>query len=326
MKTTCSLILLSSLLLLSLRGKAQLIVPATSNYSVTINVQPVSIITTYSNCPFGFNYNVEMHYSISINGPDAPPAMYNLQGTLDCGANTHFFQLPLSGGVGTVVSQSTQWSADCNTNTLATLTCNTIHITISGPQINHQVLTYTINNALPVSMVDFSAIPFADNTVKLGWTTLSEDNNDYFTIERSGDANNWMAIGTVKGAGNSSGRIDYSYTDKRPLEGTSYYRIRQTDIDGRSTVSLTRPVERELNKNRISMYPIPNTGNIVTIKGLNDATKWELILAAQDGRTVYTSKLSSVVVPLPPLTAGFYIIRLINKSSGESISLRYVKG
>lgn len=84
---------------------------------------------------------------------------------------------------------------------------------------------------LPVELLNFSA-DVAGNTVVLNWTTASEINNDYFTVERSADALNFTAIGTVDGAGNSSLTRNYQLIDANPLPGVSYYRLRQTDFNG----------------------------------------------------------------------------------------------
>ena len=84
---------------------------------------------------------------------------------------------------------------------------------------------------LPIQLLTFEAEPVG-NTVLVSWTTASEINNDYFTIERSVDAVNYAPIGTVDGAGNSNTSRSYTYTDIQPMMGISYYRLRQTDFNG----------------------------------------------------------------------------------------------
>jgi hypothetical protein len=84
---------------------------------------------------------------------------------------------------------------------------------------------------LPIVLLSFEAEPVG-NTVLVSWTTSSEINNDYFTIERSVDAVNYASIGTVNGAGNSNSTNNYTFTDVQPMMGISYYRLRQTDFNG----------------------------------------------------------------------------------------------
>ena len=98
-------------------------------------------------------------------------------------------------------------------------------------------------NPLPVELLWFTATPSGD-VVDLDWTTATEIDNDYFTVERSADAINWLPILEVNGAGNSQHEIAYSSGDQQPLSGLSYYRLRQTDFDGTSSLSQVVPVMR----------------------------------------------------------------------------------
>ncbi|MEK7225642.1 MAG: hypothetical protein AAB221_08160, partial [Bacteroidota bacterium] len=99
--------------------------------------------------------------------------------------------------------------------------------------------------------------------------TVSEINNDYFTVQRSRDMENFENIATVKGSGNSNTPINYSSTDNNPLEGISYYRLKQTDFDGTVTYSNAVPVTisktktstgKSLSINNIIVYPNPGEG------------------------------------------------------------------
>lgn len=94
---------------------------------------------------------------------------------------------------------------------------------------------WTLSNALttplPVELGSFTAT-CDQGQVQLQWTTVSEVNNAYFTIERSADSQNWQILGGVAGAGNSNSPLQYSLTDPRPFTGISYYRLRQTDYNG----------------------------------------------------------------------------------------------
>ena len=84
---------------------------------------------------------------------------------------------------------------------------------------------------LPIELTYFQAYT-NKNHVTINWQTATEENNDYFTIERSKDGLNYEIIETVLGAGTSMSTLNYSYTDKTPLNGVSYYRLKQTDYDG----------------------------------------------------------------------------------------------
>lgn len=91
---------------------------------------------------------------------------------------------------------------------------------------------------LPIELMNFdlSCLP-NDTGINIHWTTASEINNDYFTVERSVDGISFQTIATIKGAGNSSKVLDYNFIDPEPIQGNiSYYRLCQTDYDGKTEI------------------------------------------------------------------------------------------
>lgn len=86
-------------------------------------------------------------------------------------------------------------------------------------------------NFLPVALIDFSG-RMEDKAVKLHWTTASEINNDFFTVEKSIDDFSWEAFKKVPGSGHSSMFNSYEATDQRPFQMHTFYRLSQTDYDG----------------------------------------------------------------------------------------------
>ncbi|MFD1001149.1 T9SS type A sorting domain-containing protein [Ohtaekwangia kribbensis] len=93
------------------------------------------------------------------------------------------------------------------------------------------------NNPLPVTLLSFTGKKNSENQVELRWATANELNSDYFLIERSKNGKYFESIGSVKAAGTSTQRHDYTYTDALPFAGSSYYRLRQVDFDGTSMYS-----------------------------------------------------------------------------------------
>jgi hypothetical protein len=92
------------------------------------------------------------------------------------------------------------------------------------------------SNPLPIELLAFSATCQNDRT-EIQWTTASETNNNFFTVERSADASSFEVVKTIPGSSNSNYIISYNTTDDKPLAGTSYYRLKQTDYDGSSKYS-----------------------------------------------------------------------------------------
>ena len=88
------------------------------------------------------------------------------------------------------------------------------------------------SDELPIELLYFRAKVISNEHVRLEWETLSESNNERFDIERSEDGNSWHFIGYVDGNGTTNESLKYSYDDRFPLNGISYYRFRQIDFDG----------------------------------------------------------------------------------------------
>ncbi|MDX2361121.1 MAG: hypothetical protein QNK23_09960 [Crocinitomicaceae bacterium] len=85
--------------------------------------------------------------------------------------------------------------------------------------------------ALPIELGSFTA-RHTGREVEVDWLTISEINNDYFTVQRTVDGLSYEDIGFVEGAGTTQERQEYSFVDYNPFKGTSYYRLKQTDFDG----------------------------------------------------------------------------------------------
>ncbi|MFN8143654.1 MAG: T9SS type A sorting domain-containing protein [Bacteroidia bacterium] len=110
------------------------------------------------------------------------------------------------------------------------------------------------NIALPIELIYFKA-KARSGVVDLTWATASEINNSYFTIERSSDGVNFIPIKQINGAGNSTVKLDYSAVDDQPLDGTSYYRLKQTDYDGQYSYSDIESVKNG-SKNNLPSFEI----------------------------------------------------------------------
>lgn len=86
---------------------------------------------------------------------------------------------------------------------------------------------------LPVELIRFSALK-EDNNVLLQWTTASEHNNAGFELERSADAVHWTNVTWIPTKNGNTDRVQqYAFLDEHPIRGLNYYRLRQTDRDGK---------------------------------------------------------------------------------------------
>ena len=117
--------------------------------------------------------------------------------------------------------------------------------------------------------------------MRLYWTTATEINNDYFTVERS-NGQEFNKLVRVKGGGNSTEELNYSSSDKKPLDGQSYYRLKQTDFDASFYYSDIVSVTVMPVLSSTIIYPNPTKGEI-TIKLDHSNSSTDLIIYNQNG-------------------------------------------
>ena len=153
-------------------------------------------------------------------------------------------------------------------------------------------------NVLPVELVSFEANLNIDK-VELHWVTATEESNELFTIERSQDGITFEEILWVEGAGGSSNRIEYFDIDYEPHIGVSYYRLKQTDTDGKFTYSAKVLVDY-LGTNLlgqvgtdIKIWPNPNEGTHLNIQmnGYEPENEVRFVVTDIVGREYYSKVL-----------------------------------
>lgn len=108
---------------------------------------------------------------------------------------------------------------------------------------------------LPVELIIFQAFLINDK-VELKWQTVNEHNNDFFTIEKSKDGNHFEELLRQKSKGNSGG--NYEAIDENPFYGWNYYRLKQTDFDGKVAYSKIIKIKFETKDLSFKVYPNPN--------------------------------------------------------------------
>lgn len=178
----------------------------------------------------------------------------------------------------------------------------------------------------PINLLFFSA-ECNSKFVQIDWSTASEINNEYFTIEKTVDFKNWIAVDKISGAGNSNQVVKYSYSDINPLAGTVYYRLKQTDFDG--NYKYFAPVvvncEERFHNSGISIYPNPAEDFISILSQIPLTAK--LSLFDITGRIIneyQTDDLSETYkIPLTELKSGVYFLK--SDCEGNTEMFRIVK-
>jgi hypothetical protein len=120
---------------------------------------------------------------------------------------------------------------------------------------------------LPVEFVTFEAILNNNNEVELRWATASEQNNDFFTIERSRNGHSsWEFVAHVDTIGNSMEMNDYFIKDVDPMIGVSYYRLKQTDLNGEYKYFKIKMIENMDDLVTVFPNPAKDQVNISSLK------------------------------------------------------------
>lgn len=169
---------------------------------------------------------------------------------------------------------------------------------------------------LPVELISFEGEQL-NSANHLFWSTASEINNDYFTVERSSDGINFYEIARVEGAGTSSALHNYEAFDMYPLEGVNYYRLKQTDYNGQyvysGIISLQHHVEGVLVDN---VHPVPTAGIVAFDITAPDGADIVVEVLDLTGRTVLSNTTTvtpgknSVDVDLAGLATGVYMLKV----------------
>jgi hypothetical protein len=110
------------------------------------------------------------------------------------------------------------------------------------------------SSPLPVNLLNFSAEKTNDY-IQINWQTSSEINNQYFILEKSIDGREYIAIELIPGNGNSNVVISYNSTDYSPSK-INYYRLKQVDFDGTTTLSKTIIIETSNEENVLEINKI----------------------------------------------------------------------
>ncbi|OEK06856.1 hypothetical protein [Roseivirga misakiensis] len=220
-------------------------------------------------------------------------------------------------------------------------------VTLIEPvSIDGQTVTFEVNftdgqyytlgsieaDALPITLISFTAETSHDGKVKLDWVTASETNNAFFTIESSTDGVNFKEVANIDGAGNSDAVLFYSYTHTKPANGLSYYRLKQTDFSGEFDYSEIRSVRVESQfKASYTAYPNPvRKGETLRIAYSVDEDKdLQLVIINRTGQIIRKEEHSALVIKAyidistDGFDSGLNLIRIIDQS-GDTTTLKVI--
>ena len=213
-----------------------------------------------------------------------------------------------------------------------TIICNQItkaNTTITGTNTYGTNLTggtQTITGGLPVELYSFTGKKSGNKNI-LEWITASESNNDFFTLEHSTDGASFSELINVPGAGDSHTTLDYSTEDTEPYSPITYYRLKQTDFDGKFTYSNTIAVSTESYIVYTGPNPVNDNFSIKLIS--DDIGIASLEILDVTGAIILKNNFqeskgeNSIQLNVNTFSPGLYFIRLHTSSIQEQ--LKFVK-
>lgn len=169
---------------------------------------------------------------------------------------------------------------------------------------------------LPVELIKFTPVPY-EKQVDVLWTTAGELNNDFFTIERSYNKQEWIFVGNMKGAGTSYTENNYSLIDYTTPEPLVYYKISQTDYDGNRKDLRIAKLQKDLAlAGGVLIFPNP-CYNELNLSGLQTSNlSYEIYNSF--GQVVLSSNGGmgeDVKIDVSSLAQGSYFIRIYDKGT-----------
>jgi len=166
---------------------------------------------------------------------------------------------------------------------------------------------------VPVEWLSFEATYEEAQSVMLEWSTASEENNDYFTIERSTDGVNFDEIvDVVEGSGTTQEITEYNYMDRNAHIGVNYYRIKQTDYNGDFDFSEVRVVIIN-GEHSLTVYPNPARGSATVL--LPEGSGSDIVTVTDiSGNVIYTQEVTNknvtkVQLEINEIRSGIYFVK-----------------
>ncbi|HRI59767.1 MAG TPA: hypothetical protein PK228_08585, partial [Saprospiraceae bacterium] len=133
---------------------------------------------------------------------------------------------------------------------------------------NPGTITIVCLEALPVELINFKAVIRKNGQVTLLWSTATEKDNHGYDIERSADNRHWTTLGFVPGKGTTTDKQEYTYCDDKPLPGINYYRLKQTDTDGKYQYTPMVVADVRGGNSQFDVFPNPSANGALSVRAV----------------------------------------------------------
>lgn len=320
-------------ILVTINSKGQCVATASNgDYTVTLNVYPLRLVPSSTNCVFGYNYNIEVGYDIKITGTNPPSpvtsGLYTSQGSLTCnngtnGNQTLFVDLNNGNAHTTVISSSGPYTSlsDCNTATPSTYNCNTFSFDVQGPNLTQTVNCGISNIALPIKIISFSSNLSLGQNV-LNWEIAEAIDFDYFQVQRSFDAKTFETVSEKIPLTNAN---KYVWNEKANINfKNTYYRLLLKDKDGSLNFSKIISVENSIeNSGDLVIFPNPAQDEVSVYWDTKSFRAQNLLISDGTGKILNSEKAKNQI-KFKDYKAGIYFVTLIDNDNHKIVK-KFIK-
>lgn len=196
---------------------------------------------------------------------------------------------------------------------------------IDGKNMAEWFIQYSSSSAssLPATLGLYE-VSSKGSEVLTKWTTTVESNTSHFIIDRAGPDLQFKTVGKVAAAGDATVTNSYSFSDKTPLKGTSYYRLSLMNKDGLQEYYAVKKITNKHYGASISLSPVPASKTIQLSIELEAAQKIQFMIRDLNGRTVeswaanFGSGFANFPINVERLTSGIYYLSIQGSNFTES--------
>lgn len=243
---------------------------------------------TFLHC--GFNYFYGFYWQISFNNGaswnwiNPPNVSFSTCGVGFVSYTTQqpsSISLTMNAGPGSILIRRGRLAFNC-LNNIVVVWSNILELT-------------ELPCSLPVTLTSFTSS--CDNGIPvLSWTTESEQNSNYFEIERSRDGFEWKSVSQVQAAGNSNTIKNYQFYDINSGRFEGYYRLKQVDYDGQ--FEYFNPIYSNciepVSKLESEVFPNPTSDEAFIGLRNNQEEDAQLIVLDNSGRVIFQENIKII--------------------------------
>lgn len=188
-----------------------------------------------------------------------------------------------------------------------------------------RVRIYWFDPSLPIVLKSFDVRKVNVSSSQISWVTEQEINVSKYEVERSANGTNFSTIAQVTPKSpNSNSEVSYSVTDNKPLPGTNFYRLKQTDIDGKFEIFYIKSVTFD---NKEAFFKVNTANNRLKLTSANKKGLYSLLIRDTAGRLLQQEKLnlessvSETYINLKPSVKGVVFVTINGSSEQKSFRL-----